>query len=424
VGAEYRMKNFTKKIAIILFIGLLSVASLMSASKTYSLGLTSPEKALLFLTDVAQIDVSKYNVTLVNDIHLPNDLVGVIDETLKYSMCSNVSQVDALFTFYNGTLLSCEFNVIRGSPLFSRSVGSNLDYAKAFIQAYQNYSKAAYISQVQTILNSTSNLMPTTTTSGIMKLDISIQPEINYTTLTCTFVLNGLDSYPNTLGISFRNGIFNSFTDMLNRYQIGSTDFNISKQKAISLAKVAVQNYSYTVGNGAVSVTDFNIVDNATIASAYLTSSPSRGINVLYPIWNIYLPLDKVYPGGVTYFQVLLWADTGQVSKINALGSYGEPFPNNTNSQILPMIEPSTYPSSTPQATSRPSSTTSSEPNSNSSQSPTSPSPLLQPSLSFSAHSTDNGSSESSALQFVAVIVVVAVAVVAAALLLKRKTKQ
>lgn len=54
-------------------------------------------------------------------------------------------------------------------------------------------------------------------------------------------------------------------------------------------------------------------------------SMQDRGNGVLYPQWDIYLPLNSSYPGGVTAIHVLEWADNGRVSFIAAIGSGGAP---------------------------------------------------------------------------------------------------
>ena len=44
----------------------------------------------------------------------------------------------------------------------------------------------------------------------------------------------------------------------------------------------------------------------------------------LYPCWIVDLPLRTIYPGSVSYIEVMIWADTGEVISCNALG-YGFP---------------------------------------------------------------------------------------------------
>jgi hypothetical protein len=49
----------------------------------------------------------------------------------------------------------------------------------------------------------------------------------------------------------------------------------------------------------------------------------SAGNGTLYPLWNIHLPLDRIYSGGVTQIHVMEWADNGEISSIQATGTGG-----------------------------------------------------------------------------------------------------
>jgi hypothetical protein len=49
-----------------------------------------------------------------------------------------------------------------------------------------------------------------------------------------------------------------------------------------------------------------------------------NGNYALHPIWKIRLPLDKAY-GAVTNIHALLWADSGKIAYLEAVGSYGIP---------------------------------------------------------------------------------------------------
>jgi hypothetical protein len=46
---------------------------------------------------------------------------------------------------------------------------------------------------------------------------------------------------------------------------------------------------------------------------------------LLYPSWEIYLSLDKMYSGNVGSFQVMMWADTGEITSMISLGRLGVP---------------------------------------------------------------------------------------------------
>jgi hypothetical protein len=366
---------------------------------------TAPEKVLNFLTEVAGLDTTKYAAKII-----------IEDNPVKYTLTSDNSTIDVLCQFRNGALVWCHVYQISGSPFLTHPAINPLDSAKIFLEKYQNYSKATYLQPMKNTLCQLTEISAVTKTDGNVKLTV-YPMDYGFVLYDWMNEVNGIINPYNRMGFGLKNGVFEQFADDWNLNPVGNAEVKISKDQALSIATARIKTFSYEIGSQTVG----NLTVSNLAPFAELTMQPRN--NMLYPHWEIYLPLDKVYPGEVTSVHIMMWADTGEISSIKATGTLGGSFPNNATNPTAPPTELPTSPSSTPQSTSKPASTTSSEPNSISSQSPTSPSTLLQPSPSFSAHSTDNGSSESSALQFVAVIVVVTVAVVAAALLLKRKTK-
>jgi hypothetical protein len=77
---------------------------------------------------------------------------------------------------------------------------------------------------------------------------------------------------------------------------------NVSQVQAIQIATdQALNKYSF--------LSNSTILDNIAMAGLSLQD---RGNYILYPSWDIILPLAKPV-GAVGEIQVLLWADTGQV---------------------------------------------------------------------------------------------------------------
>ena len=65
-----------------------------------------------------------------------------------------------------------------------------------------------------------------------------------------------------------------------------------------------------------------------------------------YPCWIVDLPLGEFYAGGVSYIEVMLWADSGEVISVEALGGgfpYEEPYPTPTPTSS-PIPEPEPFP--------------------------------------------------------------------------------
>ena len=141
---------------------------------------------------------------------------------------------------------------------------------------------------------------------------------------------NNLSNPQNNLYLEFQNGNLQIYSNYLGLYEIGSSDVKISEAQAIQIAVDHARNFSY-VQDG-VTVSNFSILEDLAIANISLGN---RGNNTLYPYWSIMVPLAKEYPGGVTYFRVVMWADTGEITYFSPMGSYGDsnpaPFRNPTN---------------------------------------------------------------------------------------------
>ena len=117
----------------------------------------------------------------------------------------------------------------------------------------------------------------------------------------------------NSIDFAFGNDRYN---------KIGNTSVSITRDQAISIAKVRAQNLSWNVNISDTSVTQ---VSNVTIlddhTNAQLLAAPKEPL-VLHPYWRVSLTFDKVYPGYVYGVSYNIWADTGEVfyGNLNTLG--------------------------------------------------------------------------------------------------------
>jgi hypothetical protein len=133
--------------------------------------------------------------------------------------------------------------------------------------------------------------------------------------------------------LTLQKGNFEFFCDNWDLYTIGNTNVEVSAAQAVQIAKQqAIDKYS---SSGNQSVSDLTILDKKAKVSLTMQD---RGDYTLYPQWDILLPLDKAY-GAVTGIQVLVWADTGVIPFVAAVGGYGT-IPNNQESAAVPL---STY---------------------------------------------------------------------------------
>ena len=144
-----------------------------------------------------------------------------------------------------------------------------------------------------------------------MKLKISTsQDETEFFWL---YTEEGVDFSPKSLSFIFEKGLLKQITDGWFLFESGSTEVNISREEAITIARTAAQNFSYnfegeTIGN-------FTILEVPVDAEFH--PHPREDFLNLIPYWYVTLYLDKVYPGEVSKINVGLWGDTGEISDIN-----------------------------------------------------------------------------------------------------------
>jgi hypothetical protein len=266
------------------------------------------------------------------------------------------------------------------------------------------------------MLDSVNELVPLTTIADGLKFVISTSSDYS-ADIKWMPIVNGIDIWQNAVIVSFRNGFFESLNDNWDRYQVGSTEISVSKEEAIRIAKQAAQDSTFVVGSSAIATPNFTFVDKYSDATFDLIP---RENNMLFPRWDVRLALDKVYLGSVTGFQVLIWADTGEVAYVTSTGMLGVPTEENATTAPSPSGEPSPSISPSPQSPSPEPSSTTSPPIQTASPSPT-PSPT-QLTTSPSTQPIENtGSSEPILIAAVAAAAVASIAVVALFLRKRRK---
>lgn len=318
-------------LTVILLAVLLPLTLTPSVS---SLDLNKQEKAATFLGNVVGLDMAKYEPKLISQIDFPADASGVAKGTMLYNLKAQGSTLEVICNFRNNVLVSCNVNPLEGTPLLAQPITNALDSAKNLLDRYQSYSKASYVQPMRSTLNAVTELKPMTAASGDLKLTITTK---DYVYIEWMNTPNGIHNMYNRVILAFQNGAFKMFSDSWNRYPIGSADVVISRENAISIAKAQVQSFSYEVGN--ITVGNLTVSSKSEFVRANLTMQPRE--NALYPHWEIFLPLDKVYPGFTTGIRITLWADLGEIISIKATGSLGSPLSDDPLSAPTPSPEAS-----------------------------------------------------------------------------------
>ncbi len=282
-------------------------------------GSTSADEAMVIIKDVFQIDVTKYQVTLLSDTSGPEaDMPGINEEVLTYSLVNNASNINLVLTFRNGNFSLFQLNVIEGvtafTPIYTQRQPTDfLTAVREIITRYESVDNASYLNQMSQLLSGATETQQDQTL-GNVKLEISLDGENAQFSLLYTD--NNIDFAAKSLQIVYENGILTTLSDDWPLYSVGNTQVNITQNQAIQIARDAANTFTWKA-NG-VQVSNFTVLQEPVSAVFYPT--PRTGLT-LVPYWYITLYLDKVYPGGVNSIGVGIWADTGQVANIQTLSS-------------------------------------------------------------------------------------------------------
>ncbi|MCX8177756.1 MAG: hypothetical protein N3F10_05615 [Candidatus Bathyarchaeota archaeon] len=303
-----------------------------------------------FIKDVLMLDVTKYNVS-VWTLEAPvkfGAASGWIDVTYKLSGAESDVTVGLLFK--DGRLAICSIYFERGLPLVIGGAPlSPLEWARILLERHWRASGKDYVKQMLDMLSniemedlgkvracefypsysaayeSRKELTGIIKTVGNVKMSIVIEPndyypELNTTYIKWEYVENGVVFRQKEVSFTFSPTNMH-FVDQWDIYRVGSSMLKVSTdEEALRVAREAVRDLTY--------VSDGKPVGNLTVLEkplyVYLgTDYRGSDIYTLYPYWEVYLCLNKVYPAGVTGIRVFIWADTGEVFKRELSGGYG-----------------------------------------------------------------------------------------------------
>lgn len=310
------------KILILLSLLALSIAYVPSSHAT---ALTAKDNMLSFLKNVANIDISKYNITLVSDAAPYNVVNSADQEQVRYILENANCKLDATCLFKDKVqLVWFMMSVVSGAPAFTQKPSTDmLNEAKAVLDRYMNYTGSSSLQAMKDALNTVHSTEDTTVTVGNIKLVIFSDGSYKGFNLVNTY--SGADGP--SIDIGFNNGILQDFDDRVNSFTVGSTAVNIDQASAINTALNQLKNFSWTISSNftAMQVSKLRILSNFTQATL---SMQVREGSTLYPMWRVEIPVDQVYVGdktlssGAYSIAVGIWADTGAINYCQAL-SYG-----------------------------------------------------------------------------------------------------
>jgi DNA-binding transcriptional ArsR family regulator len=273
----------------------------------------STDTAISFLQDVAQIDTSRYQATLLSDtVEHRTDLGGVVEEILQYSLTNSESQLTMTLRFRNRQLSRYQLSLFEGSPIYSQPQPFTiLDAVKNLLGRLSSFEGAPYLDAMSAMLDSVNGTSNAEVVAGNIKLDVTVSGDT--TNFLWMYTENGVDFSPKSLSLVFENRVLTELTDGYYLFTVGTTEVSVATEEdAIQIARNAVKGFTWTADG--VVVSDFTVL-NDPVSAVFHPTIREAGL-ALVPYWEVTLYLDKVYPGGVNSITVGIWADTGQVRRV------------------------------------------------------------------------------------------------------------
>ena len=276
----------------------------------------STDKAIIFLRDVIQLDLTKYDATVLsNTVDHPSELGGgVVEQILRYSLVSSESKLEVVLRFRNNILSNYQMFLLDGLPIYAEPQPFFvLDSAKWLLHKLNSYEDAPYLSEMNSTLFQFSKADSIEMTQGNMKFNVSISG--SNAEMEWFYTENGVDFAQKGLKIVFENQALKELNDGYFLFKIGSTQVKVGSGEAIQIARNAVKDFKWNA-NGQL-VSDYKVLEDPV--SAVFHPIPKEDPLALVPCWYITLYLDNVYPTNVNRIAVSIWADTGIVQQIKPI---------------------------------------------------------------------------------------------------------
>lgn len=336
------MKSSLQNLLVASVLAVLFSMQLMQMPEVISVDWSAQDESLIFLRDVVKLDMVKYNATLESNlVDYPPHWGGLAEEVVSWNLdWADESKLYVTCRFREKMLYSYGVQLLKGSPIFIDPQPTIiLNWAKVFLERYQNYSGFSYIYPMSDMLETVDATKNATITSGNIKLTTSNQIVSNgpatdltlRTSLDWKYTINGVDAPQNVVRITFDNATFTSFRDDWNLYKIGSAAINVSREEAVNMAREAARNYKLKIWTDKWIEVDFTVIDEP--ATAELSMYPRENLTV-YPFWRIELYFDKVYYSAYG-IGVGIWADTKEIKYCESL-SYGGSLPDGKQQTTSP----------------------------------------------------------------------------------------
>jgi DNA-binding transcriptional ArsR family regulator len=276
----------------------------------------STDKAIRFLRDVIELDLNKYDATLLsNTVDNPSGLDGVVEQILRYSLVSSDSKIEVVLRFRNNILSNYQMLLLDGSPIYAEPQPFTvLDSAKWLIYKLLSYEDAPYLNEMNSTLFQFGEADSVEMTQGYLKFNASISG--TSAEMEWFYTENGVDFTQKGLKLVFENQALKELNDGYFLFKIGSAQVKVSSVDAIQIARDAMKSFTWKSSSGQT-VSGYTVLDEPV--SVIFQPTAREDPLTLVPCWYITLYLDNVYQNNVNRIAIWVWADTGKTGQIKPI---------------------------------------------------------------------------------------------------------
>jgi DNA-binding transcriptional ArsR family regulator len=266
------------------------------------------------LRSVVQLDTNRYKITLESNNLAYREDFDVAEEVLAYSFAGASGDFTVSLRFRENHLSRYQLTGSATPQLTEAPPSDTLVVARTALQRYSNYSKDAYLAEMQVLLNSVNATAGdvTVATSGNMRLQISIVGAS--TEYLWLYTQNGVDYSAKSLRMTFTDGVLTALTDGYFLFTVADATVHFDSIQAQTIAENYVKGMTWNI-NG-TQTSDFN---PAAEVSIQMLPHPRGDSVALVPYWYIVMRLDRTYTGGFNTASVGVWADNGEVADAQLL---------------------------------------------------------------------------------------------------------
>ena len=295
-----------KAVLLVAFSTMFLFSFLLKASPIQATSSPHENAALKFLRDVAGFSMNSYSIAFFEESTSPSSQHCLT--LLRAEITGNNTNLKARIDFIDGKI--CCYDLFGDFNTGELDDSELLVRASNCLSAYMTFSNESYCSRFVGLLSTAIQTQASAVENENLSLSISNSEGANYSGSALTVRYNPKVSSYVTSGEFFtisalRNGLLSYLLD--NTMYYVDTVVNVTRAEAVALATPNATAYANKFGQ---------TITGTNVTLAYVGDVWNRRGNddfAMYPEWAVSFTFDKVDNESVSEYDVLIWADNGQV---------------------------------------------------------------------------------------------------------------